>query len=78
MSPPHVSLVPLQFTDIGGLCVELNSIVLLNIHRNFTATKRTQLITNLPYTPIIGPNITFHYLTLSVVHKSRVHGEQGD
>ena len=61
MSPPHVSLVPLEFTDIGGLCVEL-----WIIYHNFTASKRTQLITNLPYTPIIGLNFTFHYPHVSL------------
>jgi len=66
MSPPHVSLVPLEFTDIGNLCVGLNSIVLWTIHHNFTASKRTQLMANLPYTPIVSPNFTFHYPTVSM------------
>jgi hypothetical protein len=59
MSPPHVSVVPLEFTDTGVLCVELNSIALWIIHHNFTASKRSELIANLPYTPIIGLHFKF-------------------
>jgi hypothetical protein len=66
MPPLHVSPVPLEFTDIFNLCVEMNSSLLWIIHHNFTASKRTQLMANLPYTPIVSPNFTFHYPTVSV------------